>query len=129
MTTSQTRFGLVWLTLVAFSVQLAVVVLHHHHHPVGVFGPCGARDNGGPLRAVAASVHAFPICPVNDNDGCVLCWAAAMAANTLAPPPFPELPAPPTAISVRLGSFDCAPARIFHRDHFQARGPPIADAA
>jgi hypothetical protein len=118
----------VWLTLVAFSVQLAVVVLHHHHHPVGVAGLAGRAMTAG-LCAPSPERPCIPSLPGHDNDGCVLCWAAAMAANTLAPPPFPELPAPPSVVSVRLGSFDCAPARLFHRDHFQARGPPIADAA
>ena len=123
MTTSRTRFGLVWLTLIAFSVQLAVVVLHHHHHV--------SRGSGFAARAITAGLCApsskRPCVPdrrQNDNDGCVLCWAAAMAANSLAPPLLPKLPAPPSAISVRLEAVDSAPVRSIHRVHFQARGPP-----
>ena len=39
---------------------------------------------------------------------CVLCWAAAVAANSLTPPP-PELPPPPTVVTVRLGTFVSVP--------------------
>jgi len=124
MKRSRTRFGLVWLTLVAFSVQLGVAVLHHHSE----------RGSGIAARAMTAGLCApsgqRPCVPAphNDNDGCVLCWAATVAANSLVPP-LPELPTPPTVVAVRLGTFDSVPVRPIHRDNFQARGPPSDPAA
>jgi hypothetical protein len=124
MKRSRTRIGLVWLTLIAFSVQLGVAVLHHHSE----------RGSGIAARAMTAGLCAQsgqrPCVPAShhDNDGCVLCWAAAVAANSLAPA-LPEFPAPPTVVSVRLGTFYSLPVRRIHRDHFQARGPPSVATA
>ena len=87
MKTSRTRFGLVWLTLVAFSVQLAVAVLHHHPEHGSDFA---ARAMTAGLCAASSQRPCVPG-HQQDNDGCVLCWAAAVAANSLTPPP-PELP-------------------------------------
>ena len=124
MKTSRTRFGLVWLTLVAFSVQLAVAVLHHHpEHGSGL----AARAMTAGLCAASSQRPCVPG-HQQDNDGCVLCWAAAVAANSLTPPP-PELPRPPTVVTVRLGTFVSLPVRLIHRDNFQARGPPSDVAA
>ena len=59
MKRSRTRSNLVWLTLVAFSVQLAVAVLHHH--VARGTGIASARHNGGPLCSVEpASVRSGP---------------------------------------------------------------------
>jgi hypothetical protein len=124
MKRSRTRLGLVWLTLIAFGVQLGVAVLHHHSE----------RGSGIAARAMTAGLCApsgqRPCVPAShhDSDGCVLCWAAAVAANTLAPPLL-ELPTPTMVISVQLGTFDSLSVRPIHRDNFQARGPPSAPAA
>ena len=104
MKTSRTRFGLVWLTLVAFSVQLAVAVLHHHPEHTSDFA---ARAMTAGLCAASSQRPCVPG-HQQDNDGCVLCWAAAVAANSLTPPP-PELPPPPTVVTVRLGTFVSLP--------------------
>ncbi|HVZ03359.1 hypothetical protein [Hyphomicrobium sp.] len=128
MKASQSRFGLVWLTLIAFSVQLAVAVLHHHHDV--------ARGTGMAARAITAGLcgpaSKRPCNPAphqQDHDGCVLCWASAIAANSLEPPPLPQLPLPQIVAGVRLDVLETSEHRPLHRDHFQARGPPTSDAA
>jgi hypothetical protein len=124
MKRSRTRSNLVWLTLVAFSVQLAVAVLHHHV----------ARGTGIESRAITAGLCApsnrNPCVPAPhpvDHDGCVFCWAAAVAATSLASS-VPELPLPSKFASVRLVIFEAVPARRIHRENFQARGPPAIAA-
>lgn len=124
MNRSRSRSNLVWLTLLAFSVQLAVAVLHHHV----------ARGTGIEGRAMTAGLCApsnrrpcEPAQQHSDHDGCVLCWAAAVAATSLTPS-VPEFPLPSKAVSARLVIFDGVPARRVHRDNFQARGPPIIAA-
>jgi hypothetical protein len=125
MKRSRTRFGLVWLTLVAFSVQLGVAVLHHHsERGLGI----AARAMTAGLCAPSSQGPCVPA-PHNDNDGCVLCWAAAVAANSLAPPPLPVLPVPSAVVRVRVSTFDSVAVRPLHRDNFQARGPPSDVAA
>jgi hypothetical protein len=52
-----------------------------------------------------------------------LCWAAAIAATSLAPS-VPELPLPSKLIAVRLATLESISARQVHREYFQARGPP-----
>jgi len=127
MTISRNRFGLVWLTLVAFSVQLAVAVLHHHH--------AVDRGTGFSARAVTAGLCApaseRPCSPSkkHDNDGCVLCWASAIAAASLEPPLCPEVPLPQILAGVRFVAADTSAVELTHRDHFQARGPPSIEAA
>jgi hypothetical protein len=124
MKRSRTRSNLVWLTLVAFSVQLAVAVLHHH----------ADRGLGIQARAITAGLctplNRHPCVPVQhhgDHDGCVLCWAAAVASTSLTPS-APELPLPSKAVSMRLVIFEGVTARRLHRDNFQARGPPTIAA-
>ena len=127
MTISRNRFGLVWLTLIAFSVQLAVAVLHHHHSV--------DRGTGLAARAITAGLCApaskRPCSPAgkHDNDGCVLCWASAIAAASLEPPPFPQIPLPQVLTGVRLDATDVPAVELIHRNHFQARGPPSIEAA
>lgn len=129
MKASRTRFGLVWLTLIAFSVQLAVAVLHHHHHYVGRGSGLAARAITAGLCGPASKRPCSPAPHQQDQDGCVLCWAAAIAANSLEPPPLPQIPLPHVAVGVRIDVVDTAPIGSVHRDHFQARGPPLPDAA
>lgn len=128
MKISRTRFGLVWLTLIAFSVQLGVVVLHHHHDV--------NRGSGFAARAITAGLCASGSeRPCNSDgsqhthDGCVLCWAAAIAANSLEPPLLPQIPTPPLVAGARLDAPDAAAVDLIHRDHFQARGPPSIETA
>jgi hypothetical protein len=128
MTRSRTRFGLVWLTLVAFSAQLAVAVLHHHHYV--------ARGPGMAARAITASLCGpasrrlcSPAQPQRDSDGCVFCWAAAVAANTLEPPPLPQIPLPQIVVGERVDAIESTTLKPVHRDQFQARGPPSIEAA
>jgi hypothetical protein len=120
------RLGLVWLTLFAFSVQMAVAVLHHHV----------ARGSGLAARAMTAGMCAptqrQPCAPANplqqDNDGCVLCWATAVAASSLTPQ-VPELPVPQTVRAERLLPLERESVRQVHRVHFQARAPPSVSLA
>jgi hypothetical protein len=128
MKASRTRFGLVCLSLVAFSVQMAVAVLHHHHDV--------DRGSGFAARAITAGLCApaskRPCKPGphrQGHDGCVLCWAAAIAANSLEPPPLPQIPLPQMAVGMRLDAPDTQMVRHLHRDHFQARGPPSIETA
>ncbi|HVX36622.1 MAG TPA: hypothetical protein VHC71_10440 [Hyphomicrobium sp.] len=128
MKISRTRFGLVWLTLIAFSVQLGVVVLHHHHDL--------NRGSGFAARAITAGLCApaskrpcNPNRSQHNHDGCVLCWAAAIAANSLEPPLLPQIPTPLLVAGARLDAPDAAAVDLIHRDHFQARGPPSTEAA
>lgn len=128
MKISRSRFGFVWLTLMAFSVQLGVAASHHHHDV--------NRGSGIAARAIAAGLctpGSKRACnqdrSQHSHDGCVLCWASAMAANSLEPPPLPQVPMPPLIAGVRFGAPDAAVVDVIHRDHFQARGPPAAEAA
>jgi hypothetical protein len=110
---------MIWLTLIAFGVQLAVAVLHHHNY----------EFNGQSLAAAAnacPSKTQQPCSPLQhdrDHDGCVLCWATAMAAASLAPL-VPELPKPQQLFGVRLAVRQNLPSHVIHREYFQARGPP-----
>lgn len=126
MARSRTWSKVVWLTLVAFSVQLAVAVLHHHSdRGLGI----QSRAMTAGMCAAASRLPCLPAAPhSHDNDGCVLCWATAVAANTLVPAP-PDLPAPAKVTILRLGTFDLLPPAVVHRDNFRARGPPSAVAA
>lgn len=128
MKISRTRFGLVWLTLIAFSVQLGVAVLHHHRDVNRGSGFASRAITAG-LCAPASKRPCNPDQNQHSHDGCVLCWAAAMAANSLAPPTPPEVPTPPVIAGARLDAPDAAAVDLIHRDHFQARGPPSAEAA
>lgn len=122
MKISRNRFGLIVLTLLAFSVQLAVAALHHHEVN---------RGSGFAARAITAGLCA-PASnrPCNQDhgrhshDGCMLCWASAMAQNTLEPPAPAELTAPPLRSGIRLHARNAPAVDVIHRDHFRARGPP-----
>jgi hypothetical protein len=127
MKASRTRFGLVWLTLVAFSVQLAVAVLHHHDHSIDRGWGFAARAMTAGLCA-PSSKHPCKPGPHENNDGCVLCWAAAMAANSLEPPPLPQIPLPQMAVGVRIDASETQAVTLLHRGHFRARGPPRIQA-
>jgi hypothetical protein len=68
--------------------------------------------------------HAHPCQPAQkDHDGCVLCWATAIAATSLTPPIF-DLPAPSRIIGVELRTFDTVQVRLVRHGGFRARGPP-----
>lgn len=128
MKISRTRFRLVWLTLIAFGVQLGVAASHHHHDI--------NRGVGFAARAITAGLCAPTgkgLCNQNpskhDHDGCVLCWAAAMASNSLAPSLLPQVPAPSAKAGTRLNAPDAPAVDRIHRDHFQARAPPSTEAA
>jgi hypothetical protein len=127
MKISRTRFGLVWLTLIAFSVQLGVAVLHHHDVNRG--SGFAARAITAGLCAPASKRSCSQDRGQHSHNGCVLCWAAAVAANSLEPPSLPQVPTPPLVAGARFDAPDAAAVDLIHRDHFQARGPPGAEAA
>ncbi len=125
MKRSGTRLRLVWLTLFAFGVQLAVAGFHHH----------GDRGTGFASRAMTAGLCApsidmsrsKPCVPDplrHDNDGCLLCWAAAVGSNSLAPPVLPEVQAPSERVEALLATYAAMPVSLVRRDGFQARAPP-----
>ncbi|AGK59081.1 hypothetical protein HYPDE_37048 [Hyphomicrobium denitrificans 1NES1] len=128
MKISRTHFGLVWLTLMAFSVQLGVAVLHRHHDVNRGSGLAGRAITAG-LCAPASKRPCNQHRSQHSHDGCVLCWAAAIAANSLEPPSLPQVPPPPLVAGARFDAPDAAAVDLIHRDHFQARGPPSARAA
>ena len=122
------RCWLAVLTLIAFSVQLAVAASHHHHEV--------NRGSGIAARAITAGLCAplskRPCDPdrgQHSHDGCVLCWASAIAQTSLEPPSLPQISAPPLEGGARFDTRDVAAVDLIHRDHFQARGPPEADDA
>jgi hypothetical protein len=108
---------MVWLTLVAFSVQLAVAVLHHHNHNIS--GHVVATST----CPSASSDSCNPLQNHSDHDGCILCWATAVASASLAPLVL-ELSKPQQLAGVRLTVSQSGPTHVIHRDYFQARGPP-----
>jgi hypothetical protein len=128
MRVSRSRFRLVWLTLIAFSVQIGVAALHHHHDV--------NRGSDFAARAITAGIcgpeSGRPCTPDRNrhtHDDCVLCWASAIAANSLEPSPSLTVPTPPLADGARLDAPDAAAVDRIHRDHFRARAPPAAAAA
>jgi len=127
MTKAATRIRLVWLTLLAFGVQLAVAGFHHHpDHRTSIAdravtaGLCAPLRAGEPPRPCAPAQH--------QHDNCLLCWATALAASSLAPS-VPELPAPSAIVATRLVRFEAPLANHVHSDVFEARGPPLSVSA
>jgi hypothetical protein len=121
MIVSRLRLRLVWLTLFAFGVQIAVSDFHHHVvHGTGIQARAMTAGLCGPSPA-------HPCAPLQkDHDGCVLCWATAIAATSLTPPSF-NLPTPSQIVGLELRSFDTVQLRLVRHDGFRARGPPKAD--
>ncbi len=121
MIVSRLRLRLVWLTLCAFGVQIAVADFHHHVvHGMGL-----------QARAITAGLCAqspkHPCGPFhNDHDGCALCWATAIAATSLTPSLF-DVPAPSLVIESALVFSDTVQVRLVRSDGSRARGPPKAD--
>jgi len=123
MKISRNRFWLAVLALIAFSVQLAVAAGHHHHEV--------NRGSGFAARAITAGLCAtLSKRPCDQDhgqhshDGCVLCWASAIAHSSLEPPSLPQISAPPLEGGARFDIGAVAAVDLIHRDHFQARGPP-----
>ena len=125
MKVTRTRLRVSLLTLVAISVQLAVAGFHHH---AGHGSLIQSRAMTAGLCAPSRGNPCVPAPHQHDGDGCVLCWATAIAATSLTPA-APQLPAPPNLITLRLGSFDSVQAILVHRTNFLARGPPSATSA
>lgn len=120
MTVSLFRLRLVWLTLFAFGVQIAVADFHHHV----------SRGPGIEGRAITAGMcaprQAHPCAPEKrGHDGCMLCWATAIAATSLTPPPF-DIPAPSAIVGAKLRSLDPPLMVAIRLAEVRARGPPIA---
>jgi hypothetical protein len=119
MTVSRLRLRLLWLTLFAFGVQIAVADFHHHV----------TRGSGIESRAITAGMcrptddKSCP--PIHDHDGCALCWAAAIAATSLTPPQF-VVPSPAETAGSKLIAFDPPELRLAYRERARARGPPSA---
>jgi hypothetical protein len=110
------------LTLVAIGVQLAVAGFHHHP------GHGSLMQSRAMTAGLCAPSRAIPCVPAphqHDSDGCVLCWATAIAATSLMPA-APQLPAPQSLVVLRLGGPDSVPLIFVYRTNFQARGPPTA---
>jgi hypothetical protein len=121
MTVSRLRLRLLWLTLFAFGVQIAVADFHHHI----------SRGTGMEARALTAGMcrpsHDRPCTPDNsDHDGCVLCWATAIAATSLAPMQF-DMPVPSLVVGIRLAIVDTPQIQMARLAEARARGPPRID--
>jgi hypothetical protein len=128
MKISRTRLGLVWLALIAFSLELGVAVLHHHHS-VNRGSDFASRAITAGLCAPASKHPCEQNRSHHPEDGCVLCWAAAIAASSLEPPSLPQVMMPATVAGERLGASDVTAIARVHRELFQARGPPSPNAA
>lgn len=118
MTVSRTRLGMLWLTLFAFGVQIVVADFHHHI----------ARGAGMEARAMTAGLcrpsRDRPCSPSqNDHDGCVLCWAASIAATSLTPVLF-DIPLPSAAVGIRISAAESYRVRHSRFTDVRARGPP-----
>jgi hypothetical protein len=122
MIASRLRLRLVWLTLFAFSVQIAVADFHHHT-ALGTGHGTGIQARAM-TPGMCVPLHAHPCGPLQkDHDGCVLCWATAIAATSLTPSLF-NLPAPSKLIEIELRAFDTVQFQLVRYDEFRARGPP-----
>ncbi|HML28453.1 MAG TPA: hypothetical protein PKE16_06385 [Hyphomicrobium sp.] len=118
MTVSPLRLRLIWLTLFAFGVQIAVADFHHHI----------TRGTGLEARALTAGMcqpsHDRPCLPLQrDRDGCVLCWAAAIAATSLTPL-LVHAPTPSVVVGVRLRSVEPPDVSVARLADVRVRGPP-----
>lgn len=121
MTISRLRFRLLLLTLVAFGMQVVCADFHHHL----------TRGTGMEARALTAgmcrSSRDHSCAPVkHDHDGCVLCWAAAIAATSLTPILF-HMPPPSVVAGIRLRAIEPSQSRVVRLAETRARGPPDAD--
>jgi hypothetical protein len=119
MTSTRARLTATLLTLISISVQVLVAGFHNHreHRPL---------DQRAMTAGLCASADRAPCAPAphqHDSDGCLLCWATAIAATSVTPV-APQLPVPPTLVALKLGTFDSRPPAFTHRTCFQARGPP-----
>jgi len=116
----RTRFGLLWLSLVALNVQLAVAVLHHHpEHATSYAAQTVAAE-----QCAASSGHPCDGDHKQKHAGCLLCWAAATSATSLTPPLI-ELHPPPTVLTAWLGDFTGPAVTHMARECVRARGPPV----
>jgi len=116
---SRLRLRLLWLTLFAFGVQIVVADFHHHI----------TRGLGMEARAITAGMcrpsQERPCSPAqNDHDGCVLCWAASIAATSLTPDLF-HTPLPAIVIGIRLNPVDAQQIHVARLPDVRARGPPL----
>ncbi|MET1045758.1 MAG: hypothetical protein ABWX70_03510 [Hyphomicrobium sp.] len=121
MACSRLRLRLLWLTLFAFGVQIAVADFHHH----------ASRGTSMEARALTAGICSpspkQPCKPLqNEHGGCVLCWAAAIATTSVTPPLF-SLPGPSSSTAVKLGVADAPRVLGARLEDARARGPPAAD--
>jgi hypothetical protein len=74
-------YGIVWLALIAFGLELVSAVSHgyHDHHP-----DLQSRALTAGLCAPAAAVCA-PELPHKHSDDCVTCWAISVASLSVLP--------------------------------------------
>lgn len=119
MVSARLRLKLLWLALFAFGVQMVVADFHHHV----------SRGSGIASRAITAGMcrpsNDRPCAPhQNDHDGCVLCWATAIAATSLTPVSF-DMPPPAFAQGVRLRADEPQVVRLARFTEARARGPPL----
>ncbi|MBS0232708.1 MAG: hypothetical protein JSR99_04405 [Proteobacteria bacterium] len=123
MTTSRIRLRLLWLTLFAFGVQIAVADFHHHI----------SRGSGIEARALTAGMcpprPGHPCAPLQKggHDGCALCWATAIAATSLTPELF-HVPVPSEVVGSKLRSLDPPRAVVRRFALVRARGPPVTSS-
>ena len=120
MTTTRARLAVTLLTLISVGVQVLVAGFHNHreHRPLSqraiTAGLCSSTNSAAPC---------IPSPHQHDSDGCLLCWATAIAATSVTPV-APQIPAPPKLVTIKLGTFDSRQRAFIHRTYFQARGPP-----
>ncbi|WP_414461887.1 hypothetical protein [Hyphomicrobium sp. DY-1] len=118
MISARLRLRLLWLTLFAFGVQMAVADFHHHI----------SRGTGIESRAMTAGMcrpsNDHPCAPhQHDHDGCILCWATAIAATSLTPVSF-DMPLPAVAHGIRLQADEPQTVSLARLTEVRARGPP-----
>ncbi|MFT3729864.1 MAG: hypothetical protein QM780_00350 [Hyphomicrobium sp.] len=118
MIVSGLRSKLLWLTLFAFGMQIAVVDFHHHV----------TRGTGIESRAMTAGMcragQDRSCAPLQkDHDGCMLCWATAIASTSLTPVSF-DIAAPSVVAGVILKAVNRPGFFVSHFAELRARGPP-----
>ena len=120
MKSAQRNSAWAWLAILAVICQLGLSLGHMHGQLGGAFDRLAAvTDDGWP----AAPAPAGPANPFNHDNGCLVCWAAAMAgAGLIAEPPALLVPAEHL---LRHPSARSATWRLVARAApFNARAPP-----
>jgi len=118
------RIGLVWLALIAFSAQFCLAQTHRHHH-VSRKADFAARAMTAGRCATSAARQCDTRHDHHGEDGCLLCWAATVAGNSLAAPDAPVVAAPSIVGRAKFDNPRLSTVAMGQRRHFQARAPPL----